>query len=193
MKTCVILNGPPGCGKDTIAGVLTGFGFKQAEMKRELYVQTARIFDVDVEELHRRATDRELKEQPWLGKLSPRDMLIHASEEIIKPCHGKDFFGLAAAKHLSNEATFSFGRPFRAVFSDGGFREEIAPLVEKFDSVLIVRLHREGYTFKGDSRSYLVDVPGCDEIVLTVIEGRPDLAAKQIISEVMSIEGWSDA
>lgn len=44
---------------------------------------------------------------------------------------------------------------FDAVYSDGGFISELIPLKGVFDIVCIIRLHRDGFTFNGDSRNYI--------------------------------------
>ena len=182
LNTCVILNGPPNSGKDTLADLLTAYGFKKQEMKARLYEDTANHFDVDLPELKRRATDRILKEEGWyelpydwelLQSMSPREALIHTSETVIKPNHGDDYFGLAAAgKCKLDYATL-------AVFSDGGFEAEIAPLIDAYKNVLIFRLHRDGCTFEGDSRDYLEGFDNTYDVDL--IDGQPDQAITEII------------
>jgi hypothetical protein len=83
----------------------------------------------------------------------PRQEYICVSEKLVKPAYGKDFFGRIGAnvisKHIENN---SF-----VVISDFGFKEELLPLASKIDPslVLCVQLEREGYTFEGDSRSYV--------------------------------------
>lgn len=160
LDTCIILNGPPNCGKDTLGAILVEYGFVKHAMKDQLYIDTAKEFGVNLYELVRRASDRELKEEPWLELtlpesdslsriLSPREALIHTSENIIKPTQGDDYFGLAAA-----EACRVAGDPL-VVFTDGGFQAEIAPLLKTFHSVVVFRLQREGCSFEGDSRKYL--------------------------------------
>lgn len=170
----IILNGPPGCGKDTIAKLMNEYGFHEHSFKRQLYIETARYYGVNEDELVARATVRELKEEVWEATgVSPRNMLIHTSENVIKPRLGKDFFGKAAAQRCQQQSSTL------AVFSDGGFAEEIPPLKELYKYVVVVRLHREGFSFGDDSRTYLDGFIG--GVDLTLEEGAPEKAVREIL------------
>lgn len=149
MKTAVILNAPPGAGKDTIADLMAERGYTKRMFKTQLYKETAGYYQVDYDELVERATDRDLKEQPWIDGESPRDMLINTSEGVIKPAYGDAFFGVMASLDCID------GNDKLTVFSDGGFVEELIPLTEYFDLVIVCRLFRDGFSFVGDSRQYL--------------------------------------
>lgn len=148
----IILNGPPFSGKDDAAKHLCANypNFHHREFKAQLFKLTKTIWGITDTEWDFLYT-RENKEIPshMLGGMSPRQALIHTSEVVIKPNYGKEYFGVYAAKTLD---------PGINVFSDGGFVEEIAPLIRSVgDKILVVRIHRPGHTFKGDSRSYLPD------------------------------------
>lgn len=155
MKRVVILNGPPGCGKDEgakhIVSVLKGQGVpaKHCEFKETLFDITRSVYGVTLSGWNLIYT-RENKERPskLLDGLSPRQALIHISENIIKPNFGKDYFGVTAAKNLAECVN---------IFSDGGFVEELRPIISEVgaDNVLVVRIHRPGHTFEGDSRSFI--------------------------------------
>ena len=152
LDLCVLLNGPPGVGKDTLADMLVqAHGFDKFQMKTELNKAVAYHYGMPLAEFEAMANARDLKDipSPLLDGKSPRQAQIHISEDIIKPKHGKDYFGRMAALSCNKQHTTM------AVFSDGGFKEEIEPLEQTFSMVVIIRLHREGYTFEGDSRSYL--------------------------------------
>ena len=71
------------------------------------------------------------------------------SENIIKPVFGKDAFGKALVSSLPESGI--------VFISDGGFPEEVQPLIDHVgeDNLLIVRIHKQGATFEGDSRKYL--------------------------------------
>lgn len=173
MHLCLILNGPPGVGKDTIAGLLGEYGFKQHAFKTALYEETAKHYKVPLDAFLAVATDREKKEQIWeeTGE-SPRQMLIHTSEDIIKPEQGSDFFGRrAAARCMETQDPL-------VVFSDGGFVEEIPPLMEVFQHVLIVRLYRDGYDFSNDSREYLQQWAAVN---IRLQDGYPERAVADIL------------
>ena len=194
LDTCIIFNGPPGCGKDTLAELLADEGYKHMAMKTSLYKATATYFNVDLEAFIDQATDRVCKELPWhplrrangnarpndVGNLihsyTPREALIHVSEDIIKPTYGEDFFGKAAAQSCLNaDAQY-------AVFSDGGFKEEIYPLMDVYQTVFIIQLFRKGCSFANDSRDYLNGFPNTHTLFLE--EDQPELAIQSILSIV---------
>lgn len=83
--------------------------------------------------------------------LSIRQAMIYISEIIIKPRFGSDYFGVARAKAIQEDEI--------AVDSSTGFVEELPPLIERLgqENILLIRIHREGATFEGDSRNYIPD------------------------------------
>lgn len=148
----IILNAPPLAGKDVAANLIAKItGCSHLEFKATLHNIAMAITGLPRDKYFEIYNDREKKETPqpeFLG-MSPRDMLIWISEDVCKPEFGKGFFGYPAANSVDLEKG--------AVFSDGGFPEEIVPLCDKVGSynVYIVRFTREGATFEGDSRNYL--------------------------------------
>ena len=156
----IILNAPASCGKDVTAEYLVENleNTAHCEFKGQLFKLTKLIYQVS-DKLWDSLYTRELKEVPstYLEGLSPRQALIKVSEGVIKPNYGKDYFGKAALKQALNSHN-NFGSNL-CVFSDGGFIEELKPMLDYLgkDNILIVRIHREGYTFEGDSRNYLPD------------------------------------
>lgn len=183
-KLAVVLNGPPGSGKDTLAEAMSVYGYTPRSFKEQLYVDTAQHFGVELEAFKREAQDRVRKELPWhplalythKGNLvetyTPREALIHVSEDIIKPNCGSEYFGECAA------LACQLDQVHMAIFSDGGFKEEIEPLYEAFDQVVIVQLHREGFTFEGDSRRYIEGYVNTFELMLK--DGEIDEAVMQL-------------
>lgn len=176
-KKVILFNGAPNSGKDASASILKdlfGFGAIHA-FKDELYKATAKHYDVDLDQFVTMARDRTLKETKTRilvenkGKsllarivsfvmnlfsnqgISPRQALIHVSEDLIKPVHGNDFFG----KQLANTINLSKEEYF--FIPDSGFIDELRPLVEAGHEVYVVRIHRDGCTFQNDSRSYMTD------------------------------------
>lgn len=150
----VILNGAPFSGKDTIADMMVEkFDYKKMSFKQPLIEFAVRTSGV-TQEYWDRCYERDLKEEPnacYLidGKhVSPRNYLIHISENVIKPMLGNAFFGEKMRDNILAECDGS------VVISDGGFLEEMLPLAEAFD-LHLVRLHRDGTSFEGDSRSHL--------------------------------------
>lgn len=157
MKKVIILNGPPNCGKDSIADYLVSPNIHKKSFKERLTTLTQMIHNVSSEWWEENYT-RELKEKPSerLMGLSPREALIKVSETVIKPNYGKDYFGKAAAESLEEGIN---------VFSDGGFKEEIIPLMDKVgsDNITIIRIARPNCSFDGDSRNYL-EIPSINTV-----------------------------
>jgi hypothetical protein len=157
MKLIVILNGPPGSGKDTIADyIVEKLSYEKLDFKTALYKETARFFhltpDVFMSLLARKETPSTLLTHPETEMpLSPRQALIHVSEVVIKPSRGSDWFGIQTA----NAALASESSCF--ICSDGGFVSEIEPLLKAGFRVAIIRVHRAGHSFATDSRRYIPD------------------------------------
>ena len=181
-----ILNGPPGIGKDTLAaGIKNYFGWPTLMFKSALYEETAKYFGMDTKQFIQLANDREYKELFCnnLDGFSPRGALIHVSESIIKPTHGKKFFGLKAYEHIQSLD----GTTGTVVFSDGGFDEECECLVESGCEVHIIQMHHKNFTFAGDSRNY-VSVPGATVHLLHMHRGQAALDVSYFIDIVEKID-----
>ena len=129
-KVVLIMNAPPGSGKDTLAGdddwcqrvgdmllvdyqIDKGGPFscdvKHISFKRGMFDILPSILNVgldpdDANEFYDRYDDRALKEQPWdkLGGLSPRQFMIFLSENFMKVVFGKDVFGKFSARLASS-------------------------------------------------------------------------------------------
>lgn len=150
----VLLNGPPGSGKDFIGKILSDeFGGVVRRFKEELYEHTSDYYGVSFEWFVDIASDRILKEMPCelLGGISPRDALIHVSEDIYKPKYGSGYFGKKLAESLTEGIT---------VVTDSGFMDEALEVIKEVskENVILIRLHRKGCNFDNDSRSY-IEIP----------------------------------
>ena len=167
-KKVVILNAPPNSGKDYFVEQLKekgihevgGMSWSHKELKRPLVELVKNLYslsDNDVEHL----SSRENKEKPssLLNGKSWREAMIFVSEEVVKPALGKDIFGKVAASNLSVGIN---------IFTDGGFEEEIAPIVEEVgeDNIIIVKIHKDGCSFEGDSRDW-IDIEGVKSFDVT--------------------------
>lgn len=156
-KVVIVLNGPPNSGKDFLAdGIckyysLTHIYVAHRRFKTALWKATADDFYVNIKDFISLATDRRTKDLPndMLGGLSPRQAMIKTSEEYIKPLFGNDFFGKALLDEIGYEHV--------CVISDGGFGEEIQPLIDSniIDKIVIVNLNAKDCSFAGDSRRFI--------------------------------------
>lgn len=153
----LLLNGPPGSGKDTLADLLVLKNSKtyKRRFKDSLMSIAAPLYSMSVDELEKINNSREMKEieldefSRKGKKYSCRQALIHTSEVVVKPNFGKDYFGVMSARSIKEEGFYPF--------SDSGFWDEVEPLISKFgrENILICRLERAGHNFGGDSRDYL--------------------------------------
>lgn len=153
MKMNIIFSGPPGSGKDEACEFLKRkYNFRHLQFKDDLFIETAEYFKVSLEWFMSYYNDRRIKErpEPQLNGMSRREAMIHVSENIIKPRKGKDYFGLKTAAKIDDEHSY-------CCFSDGGFIEEVIPLINRVgvDNICIVQLYRIGCSFSSDSRTYI--------------------------------------
>lgn len=186
----VLFNGPPGAGKDTAANVaIQWFGFR----KDRNIVPIIEKFAAPIKQICRtiygvKAFNEhdvfEKKGQPsstFFGKTC-REVQIATSEIFLKVMHGERVFGEMLAKRITDmdngrgvlvdehnrETHFVPPKDSQLLFlvSDSGFPDEAKVLIEKFgaENILLIRVHREGHAFAGDSRNYveLVEVESHD-------------------------------
>ena len=188
-KVVLIMNAPPGAGKDTLAGdddwcqlvgdiLLADYQFDkggQFQCDVEHISFKSGIFDIlssvlhvaldfdDANEFYDRYYDRCLKEQPWdkLGGMSPRQLMIFLSENFMKVVFGKNVFGKFSARLASSYVYATGGTVY--VFSDGGFAEEVNEVAKAVgaEDVYVLQWEAEGCSFDNDSRRYL----SSDEII----------------------------
>jgi len=154
MTTVVFLNGPPGCGKDTVAEMLWrhhGFSrLKFAQPLRNACCGLLDVYELDLEGL---------KARDIAPGVSLRDLMIGLSEDLVKPLLGKDFFGIRAGHEIERMSKFVE----RIVVSDAGFQHEVEACMRAFPKATyhVWRIAGRGpQDFAGDSRQWLRDVPG---------------------------------
>ena len=170
---CVLFNGPPGSGKDTAAQLLgdladtldndplnpfttMDWNFLHLKFSDPLKRATHELFG---ETMKDHGYFEELKNErlPQFFGFTPRECYIALSEKFAKPNYGSGFFGRLMIKGM--EALNCFGSPNTFVaISDSGFEPELRPVLEhsgQDDHFLLVRMHRDGKDFTGDSRGYV--------------------------------------
>jgi len=153
----ILLNGPPGCGKDTAARFLFESGYaRKAKFAEPIKRAAKELFNID--ELKFRELEKEgnqaIKDIPLretMG-LTWREALIWVAE-TTKLKFGNDIFGRVLAHKLSHTVT---GSP-ATVVSDCGFIDEVKPMIDVFgqDNVVVWKIFRDGCEFTNDSRSYI--------------------------------------
>lgn len=146
----IIFNGPPGSGKDEAANYFKRCGFKHLSFKHVLFKETIAFFGVDKDWFMAGYNDRSVKEKPeeFLDGMSRREAMIYVSEDITKPAFGSDVFGVYVADEVEDDKNYAI--------SDGGFEEELAPLINRVgaDNIVLVQLARDGCDYSSDSRRY---------------------------------------
>lgn len=161
MKTAILFNGPPSCGKDTLGRVLArNLQLPVLQFKDSLYNLTASHYDVPVEkviEWNEGGSTSKTMKRTELNGIAICEALVHVSEHLIKPEHGSNFFGKKAASVIKSLPTAK-----GYVFTDSGFYEELNEVAKVVDRVVIFRVVRKSCAFKNsereDSRQYLEDI-----------------------------------
>jgi hypothetical protein len=153
-KKLIILNGPPQCGKDTLAEhIFVEFGACHVKFADGLKRMTHRLYNAPYGEDIAQFEHCKDEPSPLFYGLTPRQAYIAVSEQYVKPVHGMDFFGkrLLEKIDLINKEIF--------IASDGGLIEELIPVAEKLggENILVVKIYRPMCDFNGDSRGYYPD------------------------------------
>lgn len=171
MGKIILLNGPPSSGKDTaakhlrkIAAEADGLGHWRPMLDR-MSLPIKRAFagtmGLPITE------DGEV--QPWESQkeelipefgVSYRQWQIDFSENFLKK-YNLAIFGQLLASRIKRR--FEKNIANLIVIPDCGFGIEIAEMYSQFhpDNILLIRCHRSGFTFQGDSRSYVRAPSGC--------------------------------
>lgn len=156
----ILLNGPPGSGKDTAGEHLEIVYPHSCIMKLADPLKraaTAIYHDGDRHAFNKLDT-LENKGKPqdcYFGKTC-REIQIGISEAFMKPFHDdKRVFGKILKRRIK-DAVKSEGLKLFFI-TDSGFRPEAEELIEEFgaENVFLVRLYREGHTYNTDSRGYI--------------------------------------
>ena len=190
MAKIIILNAPPGAGKDTIGNMVERWSREHVvkmSFKAPMFeIALAILGSHDYGKFLDAYNDRERKEKPIdiLSGKTPREFMIWISEDVIKPQFGKQYFG----KRFNQEA-IKYVYPI--ICTDGGFPDEVIALIEAGHNVQVCRLHRENFTFEGDSRNYIQlpigwhGVNGYGEHDFFLRDGDPMRTVKEILDKFL--------
>ncbi|UOT58029.1 deoxynucleoside monophosphate kinase [Aeromonas phage ZPAH14] len=145
----VAFNGPPGIGKDTLVGLINqivGKPIRTGTLANMIREDAAKYYGI--KNFFELSTGRETKDVKCPGfNMTPRQMLIDYSENVIKKNHGKDYFAKKFAEKMSRHKQF--------MMTDLGFVEEAEALADRVDLLIIVQLEHPDFDFSRDSRGYV--------------------------------------
>lgn len=153
--TILLINGPPGSGKDTIADMVYSLFMIHPSGGSAMLRKFADplISALQIQEGYARKVYYEVSK-----RLNPaiRERAIMLSEAVIKPEHGDGVFGAIAAARAAEDIAAGHRM---VIFSDSGFAAEIKAFIHMLESltwrgipVHIWSVHRQGTSFQGDSR-----------------------------------------
>ena len=197
MTQLVLLNGPPRCGKDTLVQQLVPYlKFSHLKFAAPIKRMVAGLLNVDLKYIEsfkdnpvRSLILKETGVEDYL-----RQLLIATSEDFLKPRYGDDIFG----NLLWNEAKNAANK--LVLVSDCGFASEVNRVVQRAGArnCLLVRIHRTGTDFTGDSRSYLpngmcetVDLHNDKTLHWLTVQGLRVIMNKFPAVEAMKEINWS--
>lgn len=150
-RAILLLNGPPGCGKDTIGNIIVSRARELFNVRAEKFSEPLKLGGLglvgEVPTLERAEVLKELTLRETVGIDSDerhRDFWIWLSEEVLKPKYGQDYFGkILASKIRRSDARL-------VVITDSGFEFEADAVAKVFgyENLYQIKIRREGKTFE---------------------------------------------
>jgi hypothetical protein len=179
----LLTNAPPSAGKDTLAQYLLPNPqlFPEYDLHFERFSRPhkeafAAMTAAKIDPFYNVEGYEDTKGDviPWLG-VSYRQWQIDFSEKFMKPLYGDDIFTrmfYARIRAIEETMVRNGNRDEKQaqslfIVADCGFDVELKALLNygvPADDILLMRVHRPGCTYKGDSRSFIhnEDVLSCD-------------------------------
>lgn len=191
----VLISGPKGSGKDTLARILNS-------QSNHLWVGWRRHIEkfakplMDAADAHGFGPDKSAHHPLDEDKLGPtrREWMIHLSENVVKPQFGKAIYGqMCARRILDRGGECRLGRNNIFFISDSGFRHEAAAVMWMLGDQNCLRIHinREGCSYDGDSRSDWEGFPNLRRIDVTNVEGREfDMVSAKVVEALEDLTGF---
>lgn len=174
MGKIILLNGPPSSGKDTAARHIRqlaadwklpkSVSIRVAIDRMSLPIKRAfaGIMGLPITDDGEVQPWESMKEEiiPEFG-VSYRQWQINFSENHMKLLYGDAIFGNLAAVRIARR--FKKNIANLIVIPDCGFKIEIDVMYSTFNpkDILLLRCHRDGFTYQRDSRSYVRAPKGC--------------------------------
>lgn len=173
----LLLNGPPRCGKDTIAEFIKNWNRSEVMIEkfaRPMKIACPLIYSIPRELWDNTLDTAEKKDTPseLLFGRTPREVQIAMSEEYLKKLHDNEIFGKLALNRMRN---VSFGLNQFFIISDCGFLEEAQVIINAIGAanVQLWRISRPGCDFSKDSRNWIY--PEVETIEIDNSKGRVSL------------------
>ncbi len=176
MRTIILLNGPPRCGKDTIARFLVEeFGATHEKFAAPIITAAAALYDFYPSDYD------ELKTRDSAG-FNVREATIALGEETKTRTHHAGWFGCLLGRRL-RETPASL-----IVVSDLGFYAELRALEDAIkasgDELHVWTIHRTGCTFATDSRNWV----GHDSVTVFDNNGDLRLLNEKVLSAMRNLD-----
>lgn len=182
----LLLNGPPGSGKDTVASAIKNYGqMKGLDVRNVVVKKLAAPIKSAYPALLGLTNSAELdqlKDEEYLGvPRGIRKLQIALSEDVMKPLFGQDIF----AKILTRSVR-CLRKEVLCIISDTGFTNEFKYLFYRTPRInfLTLRLSRGNTSFDGDSREYIT--PTTDDEAKRIIDVDNNTPIRE------SIDGYID-
>ena len=155
----VVFNGPPYCGKDTLARMLADYieshGISAPAKEESLSLPLRHVAYAMVGETYNDASYAAFKETPFVefGNHTGRQLMIDVSESFLKQVYGEKI--MAQMLVARNSAWLDTDGVL--LIRDGGFQIEINALLDEViaDNIYVVQIHRDGCSFDNDSREWV--------------------------------------
>lgn len=181
-KIGVAFNGPPGIGKDTLVRMISELLDNRIEvgtLANMIRTDASEYYGID--NFFELSTHRDTKDVKCPGfSMTPRQMLIDYSENVIKARLGKDYFAKKFARDMSQHAAF--------MMTDLGFREEATALADEVDLLIIVCLEHPDFDFSRDSRGHVKLVhPNVVNMPFIINRGDADGDARRALETIQKI------